>query len=112
MRIFLILICSIALVSLAPEVHAGKHKDKKSGDGSTVSKSAKKAQAKSADWTKPKGAGKAKPVNTWNDSNTVKYLQEGEKLEQRREVNYVIQRANLPIPIQVEGKNQTLRPFF
>ena len=77
MRIFLILICSIALVSLAPEVHAGKHKDKKSGDGGAVSKSAKKAPAKSADWTKPKGGGKAKSVNTWNDSNTVKYSKKG-----------------------------------
>ena len=59
MRVFLIFICGIALVSLAPEVHAGKHKDKKSGHGGTASKSAQKAQAKSADWTKPKGGGKA-----------------------------------------------------
>jgi hypothetical protein len=103
MRVFLIFICSIALVSLAPEVHAGKHKDKKSGHGGTASKSAQKAQAKSADWTKPKGGGKAygrnngsgppvgKPtqwskqeavgktnsVNTWNNSNTVKYSKKG-----------------------------------
>jgi hypothetical protein len=103
MRVFLIFICSIALVSLAPEVHAGKHKDKKSGHGGTASKSAQKVQGKSADWTKPKGGGKAygrnngsgqpvgKPaqwskqegvgktnsVNTWNNSNTVKYSKKG-----------------------------------
>jgi len=50
MRVFLSFICSIALVSLAPEVHAGKHKDKKSSDSGAVSKPAQKAQAKSADW--------------------------------------------------------------
>src|ERR1700693_4472056 len=105
MRAFLIFICSIALVSLAPEVHAAKHKDKKSGDGGTASKPAQKAQGKSADWTKPKGggkgygrngggnpnngaappvanpaqgrkqegAGKTKPVNTWNNPSSVTY---------------------------------------
>lgn len=71
MRIFLIFICSIALVSLTPEVHAGKHKDKKSGNSGGASKSAQKAQAKSADWTKPKGGGKTKPVNTWNNPSSV-----------------------------------------
>jgi hypothetical protein len=68
MRVLFIFICSIAVVSLAPEVHAGKHKDKKSSDSGAFSKSAQKAQAKSADWTKPKGGGKAK--NTWNNQNT------------------------------------------
>ena len=55
MRVFLIFICGIALVSLAPEVHAGKHKDKKSGDNGAAAKSAQKAQAKSANWTKAPG---------------------------------------------------------
>ena len=99
MRVFLIFICGTALVSLAPEVYAGKHKDKKSGDGGTASKSAQKAQAKSANWTtpkgggkaygrnngvgqpvgkpaqwsKPEGAGKTKPVNTWNNPSSVTY---------------------------------------
>ena len=103
MRVFLIFICSIALVSLAPEVHAGKHKDKKSGHGGAASKPAQKAQAKSADWSKPKGGGKGygrnngsgqpvgKPTqwskqegvgktnsaNNWNNSNTVKYSKKG-----------------------------------
>ena len=87
MRVFLTFVCSIALLSLAPEVHAGKHKDKKSGAAS------KPAQAKSADWTKPKGGGKAygrnngsgqpaqwskqegtgKTKNTWNNSSGVNY---------------------------------------
>src|SRR5437762_430716 len=102
MRVFLSFICGIALVFLAPEVHAGKHKDKKNADSGTASKP---AQAKSADWTKPKGggkghgrnggenanngsgppvgkpaqwskpegAGKTKPLNTWNNPSSVTY---------------------------------------
>jgi hypothetical protein len=99
MRVLLIFICSIAFASLAPEVHAGKHKDKKSGHGGTASKSTQKAQAKSADWTKPKGGGKVygrnngsgqpaqwsnvnkhnewNSANNWNNSNTVKYSKKG-----------------------------------
>jgi Putative peptidoglycan binding domain len=100
MRVFLIFfICSIALVSLAPEVHAGKHKDKKSGDSGAAAKSPQKAQAKSANWTKAQGGGKAagrndgvgqpvgkpaqwskqegagktKSVNTWNNPSSVTY---------------------------------------
>ena len=96
MRVFLIFICGIALIYIASEVHAGKHKEKKSGDSGAASKSAQKAQAKSADWTKPnvggkgygrngpdqpmgkpaqwsqpEGAGKMKPVNTWNNPSNV-----------------------------------------
>jgi len=60
-------------VSLAPEVHAGKHKDKKSGDSGAASKPVQKAKANSADWTKPKGGDKTKPVNTWNNPSDVTY---------------------------------------
>ena len=69
MRVFLIFICSIALVSLAPEVHAGKHKDKKSGDSGAASKPAQKAQAKSANWTTPKGGGKGYGRNGGGNPN-------------------------------------------
>jgi hypothetical protein len=98
MRVFLSFICGIALISIAPDVHAGKHKDKKSSDSGAASKPAQKAQAKSADWTQPKGggkghgrngpdqpmgkpaqwsqpegAGKTKPVSTWNNPSSVTY---------------------------------------
>ncbi len=69
MRIFVIVVCSIALVSLAPGVEAGKHKEKQSGHGGTVSKHGQQAQAKSADWSKPKGGGKAYGRNGWENPN-------------------------------------------
>jgi len=99
MRVFLIFICSVALAFFAPEVHAGKHKDKKSGDNGGASKSTQKAQGKSANWATPTvggkgqgrngdvgappgkpmqwgnqgGAGKTKSVNNWNNSSGVNY---------------------------------------
>ena len=69
MRVFLSFICSIALISVAPEVHAGKHKDKKSSDSGAASKPAQKAQAKSADWTQPKGGGKGHGRNGGENPN-------------------------------------------
>jgi hypothetical protein len=97
MRVFLSFICSIALISIAPEVHAGKHKDKKNEDNGGASKSAQKGQAKSGNWATPTvggkghgrngdvgsaagkptqwsnqgGAGKTKSVNNWNNSSNV-----------------------------------------
>jgi len=99
MRVFLSFICGIALISIAPAVHAGKHKDK-SGHGGTASKSTQKAQ-----WSKQEGAGKTKSnwnnpssvtnskkeknwsnanrhnewnsANNWNNSNTVKHSKKG-----------------------------------
>jgi|tagenome__1003787_1003787.scaffolds.fasta_scaffold20973734_3 hypothetical protein len=98
MRVFLSFICGIALISIAPDVYAGKHKEKKSSDSGAASKPAQKAQARSADWTKPngggkghgrngpdqpmgkpaqwsqpEGAGKTKPVSTWNNPSGVTY---------------------------------------
>jgi hypothetical protein len=69
MRVFLSFICSIVLISIAPDVHAGKHKDKKSGDSGAASKPAQKAQAKPADWTKPKGGGKGYGRNASGNPN-------------------------------------------
>jgi hypothetical protein len=99
MRVFLIFICIITLVCFAPEVHAGKHKDKKSDNSGTASQSTQKAQGKSgnsatpkiggkaygrnggagqpggnpAQWSKPEGAGKTKSPNSWNNSSSVNY---------------------------------------
>ncbi len=69
MRVFLSFICSIALITIAPEVHAGKHKDKKNEDNGGASKSAQKGQAKSADWAKPKGGGKGYGRNGGENPN-------------------------------------------
>src|SRR6266550_3022924 len=77
MRVLFIFICSIVLVSLAPEVHAGKHKEKQSGHGGGVSKVGQQGAGKPAHWNKPEGAGKSKPVNTWNNQNSVKYSKKG-----------------------------------
>jgi len=67
MRILFILICSIALVCLAPDVQAGKKKDKKSAHGGAVSKPPNQGKSKGAEWTKSKGAGKSKG-HTWNNA--------------------------------------------
>jgi hypothetical protein len=39
MRVFFIFICNIAVAFFAPEAHAGKHEDKKSGNSGTASNS-------------------------------------------------------------------------
>jgi len=61
MRILFILICSVALVSVAPDVQA-KKKDKKSAHGGAVSKPGDQQKGKAAEWSKPKKG------NSWNNS--------------------------------------------
>ncbi len=67
MRILFILICSIALVCLAPDVQAGKKKEKKSAHSGAVSKTPNQGKSKEAEWTKSKGAGKSKG-HSWNNA--------------------------------------------
>jgi hypothetical protein len=74
MRLFFILICSVALVCFVPGVEAGKKKDKKQAQSSAVSKKDKHGKAKSAEWSKSKGAGKPNKGNSWNNQ---KYSKKG-----------------------------------
>ena len=74
MKLFFILICSIALVCFAPGVEAGKKKDKKQAQSSAVSKKDKHGKAKSAEWSKSKGAGKPNKENSWSNQ---KYSKKG-----------------------------------
>src|SRR5438309_1485801 len=99
MRVFVIFICSVALLCFTPEIHAGKHKDKKSGNSGTASNSTQNAQRKSGNWATPTfggkahgrngdvgpsadkptqwgnqgGAGKTKSLNNWNNPSGVNY---------------------------------------
>jgi Putative peptidoglycan binding domain len=74
MRLFFILICSVALVCFVPGVEAGKKKDKKQAQSSAVSKKDKHGKAKSAEWSKSKKAGKPHKGNSWNNQ---KYSKKG-----------------------------------
>ena|SRR4029077_10914777 len=74
MRILFVLIFSIALVCLAPDVQAGKKKDKKSALGGAVSKPPNQGKSKGAEWTQSKGrswnnATYSKKGKTWNNAN-------------------------------------------
>jgi hypothetical protein len=76
MRLFVILICSMALVCLAPGAEAGKKKDKKSAHAGAVSKPAGQQKSKTAEWNKSKGTGKPNKANNWNNSQ---YSKKGKK---------------------------------
>ena len=71
MRIFLVLICSVALGSVAHDAQAGKKKDKKSALGGAVSKSGQYGNAKTTQWGKSKNK-----AASWNNAQ---YSTKGKK---------------------------------
>jgi hypothetical protein len=92
MRLFLILICSVALVSLPAAVDAGKKKDKKSAHGGAVSKPANQGKAKSTEWSNPK-KGKnwnnpkySKKEANWSKANKHDQWSGGEKYKYKTKV--------------------------
>src|SRR5438067_7173649 len=74
MKISLIVICSVALMSFTPPVHAGKKNHKNSGHGGAASKPAQ--QGDTANFAKSKGAGNPGKSNGWNNQQ---YSNKGKK---------------------------------